>query len=188
MRTRASLLWRMRTLPRCYRRGAAVALSWQIFSKPIASLFVRSRPSSANVQSGCQPLPQAATPISHKVERLHAYPRAVCKRVLLPTCCSDTPPTLFANRRWAAKFMVIQVRSCQVQRPADAVPHASCSLRRASSSPRRPVKQCRISPATAGKMTTHPTMLAVCNSLAARGCADVSEAVRIRDLAPSRGR
>jgi hypothetical protein len=88
-----------------------VALSWQISCKPIASLLVRSRPSSANVQSGCQPLPQAATPMSHKVERLHAYPRAVCKRALLPTCCSDTPPTLFANRRLAAEFMVIQVRS-----------------------------------------------------------------------------
>jgi hypothetical protein len=75
-----------------------------------------------------------------KVERLHAYPRAVCKRALLPTCCSDTPPTLFAYRRWAAKCVVIQVRSGQVQRRADAVPHASCSLRRASSSPRRPVK------------------------------------------------
>jgi hypothetical protein len=123
-----------------------------------------------------------------KVEHLHAYPRAVCKRALLPTCCSDIPPTLFANRRRAAKCMVIQVRSCQAQRRSDAVPHASCSLRRASSSPRRPVKQCRISPATAGKMTTHPTMPAICNSLAARGCADVSEAMRTRDPAPSRGR
>jgi hypothetical protein len=75
-----------------------------------------------------------------KVERLHPYPRAVCKRVLLPTCCSDTPPTLFANCRWAAKCVVIQVRSGQVQRRSDAVHHASCSLRRASSSPRRPVK------------------------------------------------
>jgi hypothetical protein len=132
-----------------------VALWWQIFCKPIPSLLVRPRLSSANVQSGCQPLPQAATPMSHEVERLHAYPRAVCKRALLPTCCSDTPPTLFANRRWAAKCMVIQVKSGQVQRRADAVSHASCSLRRAISSPRRPVKQCRISPATAGKMTTH---------------------------------
>jgi hypothetical protein len=117
-----------------------VALWWQIFCKLIASLFVRSCPSSANVQSGCQPLPQAATPMSHKVERLHPYPRAVCKHPLLPTRCSDTPPTLFANRRWAAKCVVIQVRSGQVQRRADAVPHASCSLRQASSSPRRPVK------------------------------------------------
>jgi hypothetical protein len=115
--------------------------------------------------------------MSHKVERLHAYPRAVCKRALLPTCCSDTPPTLLANRRWAAKCVVIQVRSCQVQRRADAVSYASCGLRRASSSPRRPVKQWRILPATAGKMTTHPTMLATCNLLAARGCADVSEAL-----------
>jgi hypothetical protein len=115
--------------------------------------------------------------MSHKVERLHAYPRAVCKRALLPTCCSDIPPTLFANRRWAAKCVVIQVRSGQVQRRADAVPHGSCSLRRASSSPRRPVKWWTISPATAGKMTTHPTMLATCNLLAARGCADVSEAL-----------
>jgi hypothetical protein len=45
-----------------------------------------------------------------KVERLHAYPRAVWKYPLLPTCCSDTPPTLFANRRWAAKCVVIQVK------------------------------------------------------------------------------
>jgi hypothetical protein len=77
----------------------------------------------------------------------------------------------------AGQPAVWSFRSGQVQRRADAVPHASCSLRRASSSPRRPVKQWRISPATAGKMTTHPTMLAVCDAFAARGCADVSEAL-----------